>query len=332
MSREQWLAEREFGLGGSDIGSILMLNKYKASVELFREKIGLDEAPQLSSRFIFFGHRGEDDVLDLGRYYDFSVETKDYRWDEAWLENAMNDNPVRNITPFHYLVVNINYPWIQANVDSLVNFDPKTRMAGNVAEAKNTTIQANKMYKGWVNPVYVCQCSTYALVLEPMLHSPSTMLFQKFDGNQLFGRIVNATEEQWLADDIINESHEFYQNMQQGIEIVENSKSRREAIRKIKDIEPGPDDSERYNKFINAAHSEIEEFSSREGTEDEYDLFADYSFLKSQIKTLTASAREKESILKKVMTDDELSEITWDDGSRIRWKNKFTPDYKGELK
>jgi hypothetical protein len=325
MPEEEWLSERDFGLGGSDIGTILGFNQYKASVELFREKVGVVDAPKLRSRQIFFGHRSEDDVLDLGEFYDFSIPTRDYKWDDAWLENAWNNNRLRKITHFQNLVVNSKYPWIQANVDSLINHDEETRKADYIAEAKNTTIQANKGYVGWVNPSYICQGITYSIVMEPILSSASFMIFQKFDGNQLFARHISASEEEWLVNDILEESYSFYQNVLKGREIVANATNKRQAMKGIREIEPGPDDTDRYEKFINADHASLEEFESRVGSANEMKYLMALNKYDKKAKAYARKAKLFTNTLKKTMTDEELSEITWEDGSRIRWKNKFTP-------
>lgn len=43
MTHEQWLAERKRGIGSSDIGSVLGLNKFKTPRRVFDEKLGLVE-------------------------------------------------------------------------------------------------------------------------------------------------------------------------------------------------------------------------------------------------------------------------------------------------
>ena len=53
MNREQFLAERRSGLGGSDIGAILGLSKYKTPVQVWLEKTGRadDQEASLPMRF-----------------------------------------------------------------------------------------------------------------------------------------------------------------------------------------------------------------------------------------------------------------------------------------
>jgi hypothetical protein len=195
MSTDEWLGERQFGLGGSDVGTILGFNTFKTAVELFREKVGLNEAPKLETRHIYWGHEGEDAILNAGQYYDFSVDPKPGRWGDAWVENIYKDEDedgidgrLRTISKFDNLCVNTKYPWLQANIDGLVNHDKKTRMAAKVAEAKNTQEFVCKQYKDWVNPSYIAQGLTYSQVLSPMLLVPGFEIYQKLDGNDLMAR------------------------------------------------------------------------------------------------------------------------------------------------
>jgi len=40
MSREDWLKYRLNGIGASEVGAVMGLNKYEASITLFQKKIG----------------------------------------------------------------------------------------------------------------------------------------------------------------------------------------------------------------------------------------------------------------------------------------------------
>lgn len=47
MSREEWLKERKKSLGGSDMGAVLGLNKYRSPYTVWAEKTGrIGEEPE----------------------------------------------------------------------------------------------------------------------------------------------------------------------------------------------------------------------------------------------------------------------------------------------
>ena len=48
MTREDWLEERKKGIGGSDAATILGLNPYKTSIDLWEEKTGRKDAEDIS--------------------------------------------------------------------------------------------------------------------------------------------------------------------------------------------------------------------------------------------------------------------------------------------
>lgn len=58
--REDWLKARNLGLGGSDIGTIMGLNKYKSPLRLWLEKTGQQDEDDLSdNQYVRFGHKLE---------------------------------------------------------------------------------------------------------------------------------------------------------------------------------------------------------------------------------------------------------------------------------
>ena len=66
MSRKDWLAERNKGLGGSDIGSIFGIDKYKPAIKLFHQKIGWWDTDEEDNISAYGGRVGEDHIY---KYY-----------------------------------------------------------------------------------------------------------------------------------------------------------------------------------------------------------------------------------------------------------------------
>lgn len=60
MSREDWLAWRQNGIGGSDASVILGLNKYKTPFELWLEKTGQTNLDESAGEAAYFGNILED--------------------------------------------------------------------------------------------------------------------------------------------------------------------------------------------------------------------------------------------------------------------------------
>jgi len=97
MSRFEWLQERTKGIGGSDAGVILGLNKYKTAFELWLEKTGQVEPQEIDSEAIYWGNQMEDVVAK-----EFEKRT---------------DKKVRRA---NFMFSHPEYPFIRANVDRMV--------------------------------------------------------------------------------------------------------------------------------------------------------------------------------------------------------------------
>lgn len=65
-NREEFLAQRRLGIGGSDIGVIMEANKYKSELQLYLEKIGEAE-PFTGNRFTKWGQLLEPVILESYR-------------------------------------------------------------------------------------------------------------------------------------------------------------------------------------------------------------------------------------------------------------------------
>lgn len=64
LTREEWLKERMTGIGGSDAGTILGVNKWKSKTQLFFEKTNPEMIQEISNDAIHFGNVLEDVVAE----------------------------------------------------------------------------------------------------------------------------------------------------------------------------------------------------------------------------------------------------------------------------
>ena len=60
-SRTEWLRERFKGIGGSDAGAAIGVNKYKSNVDLYKEKTGMIKPVDISSKpAVLYGKHAEE--------------------------------------------------------------------------------------------------------------------------------------------------------------------------------------------------------------------------------------------------------------------------------
>ena len=65
-THEEWLKARELGIGSSDVGTILGVNKYDTPYMLWRRKVGIDP-PVEQNDAMLWGHLLEDAIA---RYFE----------------------------------------------------------------------------------------------------------------------------------------------------------------------------------------------------------------------------------------------------------------------
>lgn len=134
MSKEEWLKNRQAGIGGSDASAIAGLNPWKSSIQLYMDK--KEENPQeIKSLRMELGNRLEGLVAEL-----FTEET---------------GLKVRNVNG---MLKNEKYPFALANIDRAI--------VGEKAflECKTTNSFALKEWQDGVPPHYEIQCLHYMAI------------------------------------------------------------------------------------------------------------------------------------------------------------------------
>lgn len=132
----KWLETRNAGIGGSDASVIMGLNPYKSPYQLWLEKTGQAEAPDLSgNQYIYWGHKNEGNIAD---------------W---FMEDT--GKKVRKLGTLRSRA----HPFMLANVDRAVMGEE----AG--LEIKTAGVNQAKKWKGDEIPdSYYCQCLHYLTV------------------------------------------------------------------------------------------------------------------------------------------------------------------------
>lgn len=133
MSRFEWLQERTKGIGGSDAGVILGLNKYKTAFELWLEKTGQVEPQEIDSEAIYWGNEMENVVAK-----EFEKRTG------------------KKVRRANFMFSHPNFPFIKANVDRMVVGESA------VLECKTASAYLSKEWEGDEIPAtYLVQVQHY---------------------------------------------------------------------------------------------------------------------------------------------------------------------------
>lgn len=142
-THDEWLEQRKNGIGGSDAGTVLGVNKYKSNVELWLEKTGQSEPEDISDKpAVKFGKFAEQHLREL-----FKQDFPDYQVDyhEFWM--YQNDK----------------YPFIYATLDGELTAPDGSK---GILEIKTTTIQNKTQWDEWEDKI---PDSYYAQVLHQLV-------------------------------------------------------------------------------------------------------------------------------------------------------------------
>ncbi len=135
MTREDWLKERRHSIGGSDVGAILGLSRYRSPYTVWAEKTGqLPEQP-------------DNEAMRQGR------DLEDY------VARRFMERSGKQVSRYNYLLRSVGCPHLHANIDR--------RLLGEKSglECKTASALNMKAYSGGQFPEsYYAQCVSYLAV------------------------------------------------------------------------------------------------------------------------------------------------------------------------
>ena len=144
-SREEWLKHRS-RIGGSDASAIVGLNPYKTNTDLYLEKTGQKESPDIAHKpYVEYGTKAEEHLREL-----FRLDFPQYK--VQYFDNNM------------YL--NSKYPFAHASLDGeLIDEDGRR----GILEIKTTNILQSMQKEKWKDRIpdnYFIQVLHYLMVTE----------------------------------------------------------------------------------------------------------------------------------------------------------------------
>lgn len=138
MERLQWLKERQKGIGGSDVGAIMGVNRWKSAFQVYLEKTEEITEESRAPEAAYWGTQLEEMVA-----IEFSKETG------------------KKVRRNNRQLVNKNYPFMLANIDRKVVGE------NSLLECKTTSSFGEKEWIDEEIPAsYILQCQHYMAVTE----------------------------------------------------------------------------------------------------------------------------------------------------------------------
>lgn len=313
MSYEQWLQFRKGGIGASEVGVILGLSPYKASIQLFYEKIGegLDMKPE--SLPAFLGKEQEDFIALMWEFWEGDTE--------SMMRNYREGRKVRRCKKVNAYARNPKYPWLFVSLDREINQTP-TRGNGSL-ELKTIGGYSADQWEAGFPPGYVVQIMDQCGVCE-YDYGESAILKDnrdffvlpfEFDLN-IFNTILNKTEVFWKsvvkARMILTKKFEAERTF--------NGRAVEELSAELAELEPAPDGSDAFNAFLKEKYS-IALPGERPGTlEDEEDARA-HKEASGRIKEVQETKQLHENRLKNRLGHENADRLDFGKSGYISWKS-----------
>lgn len=193
-SREDWLKNRMFGIGGSEISAVVGCNPYMDNVTLWEIKTGRRKADDISDKpCVQYGMQAEGYLRDL-----FALDFPEYK--VMYEENNSFTNDC--------------YPFAQASLDGRLR-DYKGRTG--VLEIKTTEILQSMQKEKWKDRIpdnYYCQVCFYIAVMEADFAVLKAQLKTDFGGDiQLHTKHyhIERSEAQDDIDYLMQKGAEFWE-------------------------------------------------------------------------------------------------------------------------
>jgi len=326
---EEWYAFRENGIGGSEVATILGLDKYNTAARLFHEKVGDYKQRREDNQGTFWGRKLEDEIAEIWEFYDGS--------EDGYIENFKNNRVVRNCRNINGYVVNPKYPWLFASLDRVQNIKGgRNLLTGEalvteaVLEIKTLSYWAAQMWADGIPISYLAQVHQYMIILETdyaeiaILQDGRDFRVEKIQRDDaLCERIIEITRMFW--ENRVLPAKEAYAKKMEA-QSVQNIPEAEKWEGEIQRFEPDPDNSEAYREFIEERF--LKERETVDGTIDQYDLCKKDTFLRKFKARIEAERTGIQNLILRdmnrygveVIDFSKLGNITWSErkGSKNR--------------
>ena len=189
MTEEDWQAyrEKQKGIGGSDVATILGLNPYKSVFTLWLEKTGQIEPPVLNNEYIEWGNILEPVIREkFAKETGFEVE-----------EN-------------HWVMLHDQHDFMVANVDGEVT-DPQFAGKKGVLEIKTAGERMRDQWENGPPNHYMLQLQHYLAVLDYSYGYVAVLI----GGNTFKYYLVERDD--YVIDNIIQAEAEFMEMVENGV-------------------------------------------------------------------------------------------------------------------
>lgn len=295
MNRDEWLNYRHRGLGASEVGSILGLDDYTSSLELYYYKIGEIAKFDTESMASFMGREQEDLIARLWQYWDGDEDTM--------IRNFRAGHIVRKCQRVNAFVHNPDFPWLYVSLDRRINRHQDK--ADGALELKTISGFESDKWEAGLPPKHVSQVQTQLAVCEFDYGEMAVL----YDGRRL--EVFPFERSEVIITHVITKTRDFWDRVTKGRKLVNekyhalsqfNQKRVDELTHEIDALAPEPDGTLAYADYLKKRYNKPSS-AERKGTPAELIAAQEHAKAVAQLKEVQEIKTLQENILKKAMGD-----------------------------
>lgn len=288
ISKAEWLQHRQAGIGGSEVGTILGLNPYQSSIELFYDKLGEVE-PKQENVPMFMGNYLEDKVAELYQYYENDSETM--------ITNYNSGKKINKIQRVNYILGNKKYPFLLGNIDRM-----QTHPFECIIEIKTISGFALNNWLSGIPAYFIAQLQAYMMITGI---NKSKLVMLK-DGRNL--EVYEIEENKELQNHIAEMAKAFWNKVLYARELKAKGQP-------YEHLEPEPDNLDAYEKFMKEKHKDTGGII--QGTSEQYEIAKKYSDCNTKIKEIETEQQGHKNYLISILKDS--SKIDFGNLGYVSW-------------
>lgn len=300
---------REGMVGGSDASTILGINKYKSSINLYYQSLAEANLPNKMNGAMLHGKQLEKYVADCWQYYDGT--------EEGWVENTLKDNKIKRYSKINAILINDKYPFLFANVDARIKQHPVYGKKPGILEVKTISGYSADSYEGGIPPGYLFQLQHYLLVTG---YTWGEIVYLK-DGRELGCLTFEADKD--LQQMIIDAASDYHNRIKLAKELISSAESEEERQTIIAGLEPLADSTQAFNLFISERHKARENEVVMTGNEQHEEWAIAYQSESEEISQHEEQKRLMQNRLKQVMETNKAVVMMLPNGGKITWRKQF---------
>ncbi len=320
MTQEDWLRYRKQGLGASEVAVVMGLSQFKASIQLFYEKIGEDLGFSVENLSKFLGKEQEPFIATLWEHWDPKNPGH-----EQMIYNYRRGVKVRRCKRVNAYAHNPKYPWLFVSLDREINHhvDHSGIMRENGALELKTIggYEADKWEAGFP-PGYVVQVQTQIGVCE-YEYGESGILR---DNREFF--VLPFEHNETIIDSILDATKKFWDKVEEGKKLMTqifeaNRTFNRAAVdditAQLQSLEPEPDGSDAFNSYLKEKYK-IALPGERPGSPEQLETAIAHRDAKDSIKEIEEKKQLHENVLKNILGQEGADCLDFGVKGYVSWK------------